>query len=295
MIPRPFAFLAVAACTIGVLLGLELFLRVAGYQARDPYGPDPVLGWTRRPALDVNAAGVRDRRTLIHKAEDVYRIAVLGDGYTEAMDLPVNQTYWRLLPKHLEECGFQPGRRVEVLNFAVAGYSTAQAYVMLETRAIRYAPDLVLLQFAADDVRENSFALADRKDRPFFMLEPGGGLRFDDAFATAPDFRRETAFSTEVLRRLADRSRLLQLVSRAQAGSQQALRPHEALWEEAWRITEGVMRKAAAFSARNGARFMVLSIPPQRRIAELGLHTVHLPSGTPHAAAAELIAKALCP
>ncbi|HET8744008.1 MAG TPA: hypothetical protein VFM98_00265, partial [Ramlibacter sp.] len=36
--------------------GLELFLRLAGYQAQQRYAPDPVLGWTLRPALGVNAA-----------------------------------------------------------------------------------------------------------------------------------------------------------------------------------------------------------------------------------------------
>lgn len=290
-----FPYAVIAACTAGLLLGLEAFLRVAGYQAQERYGPDPVLGWTLRPATGVNAAGVRDRRHLVHKADDVYRIAVLGDGYTEAMDLPVTETWWRLLGPRLEHCGFQPGRKIEALNFAVAGYSTAQQYVMLETRAMRYRPDLVLLQFAADDVRENSFALAARKDRPFFMLEPSGGLRFDEAFATSPDFRRDTAFGAELLRRAADRSRLLQLVSRAHAEPASGLRPDELLWSEAWRITAALILKAAGFSARNGARFMVVSIPPERRIAELGVTAVQLAPGTSHATAAELIAKALCP
>ena len=290
-----FPYAVIAACTLGLLLGLEAFLRVAGYQAKERYGPDPVLGWTLRPARDVNAAGARDRRYLIHKADDVYRMAVLGDAYTEAMDLPVTETWWRLLAGRLAKCGFQPGKKIEVLNFAVAGYSTAQQYVMLETRVMRYRPDLVLLQLAADDVLENSFALAARKDRPFFMLEPSGGLRFDESFATSPDFRGELAFGAEMLRRAADRSRLLQLVSRAQAAPASDSPPSERLRQEAWRITEGLLLKAADFSARNGARFMVLSIPPERRVAGLGLTALHIPAGTPHATTAELLAKALCP
>lgn len=290
-----FPYAVIAACTIGLLLGLEAFLRVAGYQAGERYGPDPVLGWALRPAPGVSAAGVRDRHYLIHKGDEVYRVAVLGSAYTEAMDLPVTATYWRLLAGRLEKCGFQPGKKIEVLNFAVAGYSTAQQHVMLETRAMRYRPDLVLLQFAADEVLENSFALAARKDRPFFMLEPSGGLRFDESFATSPEFRGELAFGAQVLRRAADRSRLLQLVSRAQAAPAPAPAPSERLREEAWRITEGLILEAARFSARNGARFMVLSIPPEGRIAALGVTTVHLAAGTPHASTADLLAKALCP
>jgi hypothetical protein len=288
-------YLLIAACTAGLLVGLEAFLRVAGYQAKERYAPDPVLGWTLRPGRGVNAAGVRDRAYLLHKAPEVYRIAVLGDEYTEALELPVTATWWRLLAGRLEQCGFQPGRKIEVINFAVAGYSTAQQYVMLESRAMRYRPDLVLLQFAADDVRENSFALAARKDRPFFMLEPSGGLRIDEAFASAPGFRREMSFGAEALRRVADRSRLLQLVSRAQAGPAPAFDASELLLDEAWRITEALILKSAAFSSRNGARFMLVSIAAERRIARLGLPAVQLPAGAPHGAAADLLAKALCP
>ncbi len=292
---RLLPFAVIAACTFALLAGLELFLRLAGYQAQQRYAPDPVLGWTLRPALGVNAAGARGQPALIHKGQGVYRIAVLGDAYTEAMELPVTATWWRLLGGQLAQCGFQPGRQLEVLSFAVAGYSTAQKYVMLETRAMRDRPDLVLLQLGADDVRENSFALARRKDRPFFMLEPAGGLRFDEAFATSPGFRGELAFTAQLARRITDRSRLLQLVSRAHAAPAPAFDPSERLWQEAWRITRGVIGEAAGFAARNGARFMVVSIPPERRLAELGVAAVQLPSWTPQATAAQLIAKALCP
>ena len=157
MIPRPFAFLAVAACTIGVLLGLELFLRVAGYQAREPYGPDPVLGWTLRPGVtgwfgkeggalvSVNAAGRRDEHVPMGKPDNVYRIAVLGDSYSEAFQVEREQAYWALLPRLLQQCGFQPGRRFQVLNFGVSGYGTGHQYLTLVSRAFLYQPDLVML------------------------------------------------------------------------------------------------------------------------------------------------------
>jgi hypothetical protein len=293
------ALVLAAACSAALLLGLEAWLRLAGFQAQERHAPDPVLGWTLRPAPGVNAAGARDRPYLLHKAHDVYRIAVLGDEYSEARELPVRSTYWRLLGERLERCGFQPGKEVEVLNFAVAGYGTAQQYVMLESRAMRYRPDLVLLQFAADDVRENSFALAARKDRPFFMLEPSGGVRIDESFSTSPGFRRQTALGAQVLRRAVDRSRLLQLVSRAEAAPGASPPPPQGLWDEAWRITEALIVKAAEFSARNGARFLLLSIPAERRLAELagrsGIPAVQLAPAAAHATAADVLAKVLCP
>lgn len=290
------------AAVAALLLALEAGLRLAGYPARERFAPDPVLGWTLRAAPGVNAAGVRDRPHLLHKAADVYRIAVLGDAYTEAPHMPLGSTYWRVLAQRLAGCAFQPGKRIEVLNFAVSGYGTAQQYVMLESRAIRYRPDLVLLQFSgADDVRENSFALAAEKNRPFFMLEASGGLYIDESFAASPGFRRQLSLGAELWRRLSDRSRLLQLAFGQRAPQVPAAAPaqHGRLWEEAWRISEQVIARAAEFSARNGAHFMLLSIPAERRIAEFSkrsaIPALHLARGTGHDAAADLIAKALCP
>jgi len=37
----------------------------------------------------------------------------------------------------MQECGFQPDKLTEVLNFGVGGYGTAQEYVLLETTAMR--------------------------------------------------------------------------------------------------------------------------------------------------------------
>jgi hypothetical protein len=159
----------VAAAAVAVLLGLELILRAVGYSSPGWYRPDPRLGWALRPGMSgwftgegkafvqINSAGQRDREHRIDKPENVYRIAVLGDAFSEGMQVALDRTYWALLPELLASCGFQPGKRVEVLNFGVRGYSTAQAYLTLETSALRYRPDLVLLQFSnGNDVRDNS-------------------------------------------------------------------------------------------------------------------------------------------
>lgn len=295
--------IVVLSSLIAILL-FEILLRVIGYSAPIWYEPHPRLGWTLRPGLAawftnegrgfvrVNAAGMRDRDHALDKPEGVYRIAVLGDSYAEARQVAAGETFWALLPGRLERCGFQPGKRVEVLNFGVSGYGTAQEYLLLESTAIRYRPDLVVLQFTnGNDVRNNSVALEAEKDRPFFMLEPGGVLRIDRSFASKAGFLSRSSRSSELVRQATDHSRVLQLVrnirsmpfvqkAHANNAVEQGLEPvvlappSDTLWEEAWRITEQLIAKTSDYAQRKGARFLLVTAPyaiqvhPDRKLRE---------------------------
>jgi len=283
-----YAALAAAA----VLLAVELVLRGIGYAAPQWYQLDPQLGWTLRPhrhgwfiadgvksPVHITAAGVRDREHTLDKPDGVYRIAVLGDEYSEAMTVGLRETWWWQLPARLQRCAFQPDKRVEVLNFGVGGYGTAQEYVRLETKAIRYQPDLVLLQFAPDDVMDNSPALAAEKRRPFFLLDAHGVARIDDGFTAAPSFDRRMQTRYRLAEEIADHSRAYQLarqmaqlafVGEAHDGAEAALlhEPRDAAWENAWRVTEAVIARTNAFARRNGAQLAVVSVPHPRQAGQ---------------------------
>ena len=285
--------IAAAALAAGVALAavLELGLRAAGFSALQWYQPDRHLGWVLRPGLSgwyteegrsfvrINAAGQRDREHPLDKPEGVFRIAVLGDAYSEALQVPLEDTYWAQLPARLERCGFRPGRRIEALNFGVANYGTAQAYLVLERTALRYRPDLVVLQFDnGNDVRDNSSALQSVKTRPYFTLDAQGGLRLDDAFASVEGFGKPASRPRELFRTAADHSRLLQLARHAgyalleravgkSTGNEAGLEagalaaPRDARWDEAWRITEALVARIGELAVRNGAAVAVVAVP----------------------------------
>lgn len=330
-------FLAAALVAVA---GLELAVRISGYSAPFWYRPDPQLGWTLRAGTQgwftkeyatagrvfvrVNDAGFRDRDHALDKPDDVFRIAVLGDEHAEAMQVELKDAWWFLLGQQLEGCSVAGGRRAEVLNFGITSYGTAQELVMLETVAMRYQPDLVLLQFSAgNDVQNNSFALAREMERPFYRLDAKGVPRIDESFSTSPKFARHAAPSHEIARRIGDRSRAVQWLSmlpegKSRIGVHKALQgpPPNELWEEAWRITEALILRMNDYSRRNGATFAIATVPAtsessygEQRIAALATKH-HIPAVTVkletsayyrtrwnaegQRRAAELIASALC-
>ena len=273
------------------LAGLELFLRATGFSSPVWYQSDPVLGWTLRPGasgwynregralVQVNSAGQRDREHALQKPAGVYRIAVLGDAYAEAMQVPMESTYWAQLPGLLGSCGFQQGKRIEVLNFGVRDYGTAQIYLTLERTAIRYAPDLVLLQFD-HDVRDNSPALDPIRDRPFFRLEADGGLRLETPANPGQSYVGRSSPARDLYRSLLERSRALQFAreriqvrftgvahAKSENGNEAGLDlpllapPRSASWDEAWRVTEALIAKAGEIASQHGAAMAVFTVP----------------------------------
>jgi hypothetical protein len=217
------------------------------------------------------------------------------------MQVEITDTWWWRLPPLLQSCTKQ--LRVEVLNFAVSGYGTGQELIALETSAMRYQPDLVLLQFSnANDVVDNSFALSSRKLRPFYRLDTHGVPRVSESFATSPAFERRMQTRYRLGEEIADHSRAFQLVRQlgrqvnevsfireAHADRDMAIlgEPRGELWEEAWRVTEALLARARQYSERNGARFVVVAAPhplqpvnamayPDQRLARFGSRN-HVP------------------
>jgi len=280
-------WLVAGGAAFAALVVLEALLRLGNYATPDLHQLDARLGWSARAhkqgwyagdegrtRVVINPAGFRDRERALDKPDPVYRIAVLGDEYSEAMPVALRDTWWWQLEPKLQHCDFRPGKLVEVLNFGVAGYGTAQELILLQSGVMRYAPDLVLLQFAPDDVIDNSFALAENKARPFYFLDAHGVPRVDESFAESPSFQRRMQTRYRLAAEIADHTRALQLarelarlsfIAPAHAEPDIASGP---LYDDAWRLSEALIGKAADYTRRNGAEFALLAIPPARQAAQ---------------------------
>src|SRR6185503_19787667 len=131
-----------AAAAIPLLL-LEAGMRIAGFGAPLWYRIDPQTGWSLRPNKSgwywqdgqrnyvlTNRAGFRDELRTLDPPHGTFRIAVLGDEYSEAMALALKDTWWSRLARELESCGYSE-KKIDAMSFAVRGFGTAQESVLL--------------------------------------------------------------------------------------------------------------------------------------------------------------------
>jgi hypothetical protein len=239
--------LLLAASALSLLLG-EGLLRIFGqsYYWALAKRPDPVLGWRPPPSIAAwqrfegaalvrtNALGFRDRDHAPEKPPRTLRVAVLGDSFTEAVQVPLEQTWWRVMASRLGPADCPTGARVEVLSFAVSGYSTAQSLLAWRAHARGFSPDAVVLAlFIGNDLTENLRALDAEPLRPYLRPAPspagpgsgagaqpdavaaGGGLILDDGFRATPAYRRATSAAGRARQWLLLHSRIAQLVVQA--------------------------------------------------------------------------------
>ncbi len=121
--------------------------------------------------VKINSHGFRDKERTYEKAKDVFRIVVIGDSFTEALQVSLERTFPFVLEQRLN---LGNSKRFEVINLGVSGFGTAQEYLTLMYYGLKYHPDFVILAFfIGNDVVNNSLVLETGKDRPFFVLNNG--------------------------------------------------------------------------------------------------------------------------
>ncbi len=285
--------LVVTGCFVAVVL-VEISLRVFGITYPYFYIPDNLTGYSHKPGgeglwrkegesfITINSAGLRDREHSLEKSPGTFRIAILGDSYMEALQLPIKQTFWARIEQELSGCPSLDARQIEVVNFGVSGYSTVQELLVLRHKVPPYTPDLVLLAlFTGNDIRDNSRELNRDDIRPYFVMEDGR-LVLDDSFRGSTEFRlQQLPFSSEAF----EASRVLQVFREAKyklkgylkefdhqqrmngrAGSDidldamVYLAPVDPLWEQAWIISEELLLLAKREAERGGSRFLLVSL-----------------------------------
>jgi hypothetical protein len=231
-------------------------------------------GWYRTEGeayVRINNAGFRDQDHTKEKPANTLRIAVLGDSFVEALQVPLESTFWTVAGQELQGCSWLGKQRIEVLNFGVSGYGTAQELLTLRHNVWGYNPDIVMLAFTTgNDVSDNSRKLKQLKQLkqskfiPYFVYQ-GDELILDNSFLESDSYvyRRNRRNIDELI----NYSRLLQFlrnVKRLSENNWQVKRPNfvtadqEDLfepgllagiyrepptpeWREAWRLTEDLI------------------------------------------------------
>ncbi len=115
-----------------------------------------------RSVVAINRNGLRASRDFqFEKPPGVRRIAVFGDSYL----LGYEASYDEMATTQLEHALQEVKCPVEVLNFSVSGFGTAEMLRTLEKYGLRYQPDVVLFQWhhtdPDDTLRANLYAIED--------------------------------------------------------------------------------------------------------------------------------------
>ncbi len=128
--------------------------------------PDKVLGWKQVPnhhwpwtgvywyaadfsvQVETNPLGFRDIRREFSKPVGVKRVALLGDSFIEATQVPFEKTAGQVLERRLNvspEPDLEQSKRWEVLNFGISNYGVGQYLLTWEEYARHFHPDYIAI------------------------------------------------------------------------------------------------------------------------------------------------------
>ena len=251
---------------------------------------DPIVGHRFRPGIEgwfsregnghvrINSAGLRDKEYSIERDNSKKRMVVLGDSYTAALQVDIDETYHGLLE-------VEYGEQLEVLNFGVSGYGTAQELLTYKHYARKFQPDIVVLAFLpGNDIADNDKQLSNGYPRPYYTLG-SGGLELDNAFRTSAKHIRKDLFY-QIYYALTDNSIIFSLLDQLryktsvapllhgkdgeevdnQGASDLIYAPSSDKHKEAWQLTERLLVKLSEEIEADGAVFVLLvldSMPSQ--------------------------------
>lgn len=259
----------------------------------------PVLGWTQKPGtgydyvvsgeqvrVQYNSLGFRDVEHSLTKPEGVKRIVLIGDSYCEAVEVNLEDTFFRRLQDMLNR---DSKHQWEVINLGVGDFGTAQAYLALANYGLDYSPDLVLHQiFPLNDICNNSvqlFNLCKSPNDPLrpYFVESDGGLELTYAQPIRNILRRRLAiyrlFERVWLSYWSNPDETERERERVQLQERLGLPPLDPLLytfvrddemiepvATGWRITELILTKIAALTRQEGIPLMFVVVPFEARI-----------------------------
>ena len=153
---------------------------------------DPELGWRNRPGaharifgslpeadgflldyeVSINSQGFRDPERRLEKRPGLRRVVLVGDSVSWGWGVDNHERFSWLLEDAL-------GLDVEVINMAVPGYGTDQAFLTLHRYGWQYDPDLVLHCVVINDVLECNSAEYYGMPKPHFVRNAQGAWIVD--------------------------------------------------------------------------------------------------------------------
>ena len=218
--------------------------------------------------VNTNEWGMRDRSRSLSSAS--LRIALLGDSMLEGVHVKPSE----VMNIQVEDILSSMGKHdVDVLNFGIAGIGTTQEFLVYETRAAKFKPDVVVLLFlTGNDVLNNSQSIQTQMYglhtwyAPYYVRDTNGKFRLVPV-ASRPFHNLRLVFEQHsklfyYLERIWDRVQLPAFLSSdPDLGWQVFSNSPNPEWNEAWAATEESLIRLNAAVRRDGGQFLVLVLP----------------------------------
>lgn len=147
------------------------FNRAPGY-----FEADETIFWRLKPhyrgiergvRVSINALGFRDRDFSVAKPKGTMRVVCLGDSVTFGWDVPVRESYPKLLEALLK--GACPATAIEVLNAGTPTHSSYQGRIRIQRGLLKLNPDLLIVGYGLND--EQLWHVTDRERKAGVTVE----------------------------------------------------------------------------------------------------------------------------
>lgn len=301
---RIFGLIAVLGGLFFGLVVAEIGLRIVGYSSPDFYIADDSRGYSLIPNMrgtyqkegrsfvEINSDGFYDVEHEIQKPPGVIRIAVIGDSFVEALQVSLADNFMGYTRDQIQNCRVFGDAKIEVLDFGVSGYGTAQELLLLREKVWKYSPDFVILVIATNnDITDNSRFFR-KKAMPYFVYGDGE-LKLDNGFRNEKEFILVNSRLARLGTWLKNTLRVVQAISEIQVSLKHRYRawkdqspgagpatneqavvtpvaevgidsqiyrpPADANWEDAWRVTEGIIGLMKNEVESHRAKFLVVT------------------------------------
>lgn len=243
-----------------------------------------------------NSLGLIGKEAAIKKTANVVRILILGDSFTEALQVKEGKNFCEQLELLLNKNAHLSGKRFEVINAGTSSYSPISEYLYFKRELIKLSPDIVILQLFANDVFEDN-----KIGAMSVMSKDGLALKINKFFMqkywdqnyNVGEFEGGGGFTYKFQKSVLNKSKLFQSLYRARQKPYKKSRIHKEMTalpeydddnqffiiqesnplymdkgfrERAWSNTKKYILAIRDLAVKNNAQFFMFSIPPEAQL-----------------------------
>ena len=234
-------------------VGLRLQPNQEGWYIRDAVGGGEGI----RAPFSVNGQGFNNPRDYSIGKSNSYRIAVVGDSFVEAFQVPFEESFFKVLEENL----IDHGTDTEVLSFGISGYGTSQIYHLIQQYVLAYEPDFLIYLFIPNDVSDSAVCKRKKQWTQQYSGQ-GQGQPAPVPFQVYRQKWRNSALKNSALvryllyqRRL--KERLIVWQKRRRDQPQRVASGPEPCDEEAWRIVDFLLGRMDALLRERGVPWLI--------------------------------------